>query len=331
MRGGFKLFLLGLGASAMLAVSGCAFPAAAKTDTASNAINNSGIVTSGGAVAPMTQGSGSVASAPAIAAPEAARADMSYAPGYAPYYQPSFQASGGSAEGIWVTGAGNVTLKPDLAVISAGVEATALTVNEARQKAAAAMQKVMDALKKSGIEEKDIQTTYYNIYPQYTYRQITKCDPVQPMPEPRDGAAYYPEKGCYQQGEQVLTGYMVNNQVTVKIRNLDNAGAAVDAVAAAGGDLVRLHGISFTLQDPNAAQAKAREAAVKDAMDKAKQFASLTGVGLGKLVYITESGSYVPNAQYAKAMDVRAEGVATTIQPGTLDVSVYVQAVFAIQ
>ena len=82
--------------------------------------------------------------------------------------------------------------------------------------------------------------------------------------------------------------------VTAKIREVDNTGIIIDAVARVGGDYIRINGISFTLDDPTAYHGEAREKAMADAEAKAEQLAELAGVKLGKPTYISESGAYMP-------------------------------------
>lgn len=216
--------------------------------------------------------------------------------------------------GIWVTGRGKATLEPDLAVLSLGVETRADTVEVARAEAAAAMVGIRDALKERGIADRDIQTRYFNIYPEYTYQEIYE-----------DSLRY---------NKQVLTGYRVSNSVTIKVRDLDILGVAIDEVVAAGGDATRINGIQFTIEDASAAQTQAREEAVLDALAKADQFANLTGVTRGSLLFITEAGGSVP---VVYDYGVRAEGAFTAdsaptpISTGELEVQASVQAVFAIE
>jgi len=216
-------------------------------------------------------------------------------------------ASGSQQAGIWVSGTGIATLEPDLVVLSLGVEAQAPTVSEATGQAARAMDAIFAALEARGIEDKDIRTTYYGVQPEYSY--------------PRDG-------------QPVLAGYRVSNQASVKVRDLDSVGVIIDEVAAAGGDNTRINGISFTVEDATLARTQAREAAVKDAVARAEQFAELTGVTLGKLMYISESGVTYPE-RYVDAKYGLVEGGAaaptTPISGGELDVTVSVQAVFGIE
>ena len=175
---------------------------------------------------------------------------------------------GGQQSGIWVSGSGRVQVTPDLGLLTLGVEARADAVVKAREKAARAMESIMAALINAGAEEKDIRTQFFNIQPEYTYNELKR--------------------------RQEITGYRVTNTVDVKIRNLETMGSLVDQVATAGGDLTRINSIRFTVEDTQQFASQARDAAVKQAIEKAKQFAELTGVTLGKLVYIAETGANVP-------------------------------------
>ncbi len=218
------------------------------------------------------------------------------------YYQ---QAYGGQQSGIWVTGTGRTVVTPDLVILSLGVESRAATVAQARDQAATAMDNVMKVLTASGIKKDDIQTQYFNIQPQYVWNDFAK--------------------------RQEINGYVVTNTITVKVRNVEGVGTVIDKVADAGGDLVRINNVSFTVEKPDTYVAQAREAAVKDAMAKAKQFADLTGVTLGKISYIAEAGGNIPVARdyaEAKAMTAGAAAPTTPISPGTLDITMTVQAVF---
>ena len=256
--------------------------------------------------------------------------------------------SGNANTGIWVTGRGEVTATPDLAVLNLGVEALAGTVQEARENAAAAMGRIVGVLQARGIADEDIQTRFFNISPRYSSREVTVCsdgDGVSPVPEgptvERSLESLPPEPivelrlvegangNCFLERQQVITGYQVTNQLTVKVRDLDAVGGTIDEVTEAGGDLIRLQGINFTIEDNEALQVQARAAAVADLMDKASQFATLTQTQLGKLLFITETGGFTPVPVFAeRAFAVSASP--TPIMAGELSVEVTVQAVFAI-
>ena len=214
---------------------------------------------------------------------------------------------GGQQSGIWVNGIGRVTVTPDLGLLDLGVEARATTVAEARDQAASAMTSIMDVLADAGIEERDIRTQFFNIQPEYVWNETER--------------------------QQEIVGYRVTNTVNVKVRDLEAMGALIDQVSTAGGDLTRINSIRFTVEDTNQFATQAREAAVKQAMEKAQQFAQLTGTTLGKLAYIAESGASVPVVRDF-AFEERAVAAAaappTPISQGEMDITVTVLAVFAI-
>ena len=225
---------------------------------------------------------------------------------------PSMAQGGNGQHGIWVTGLGKVTLEPDQALLNLGVEVRADTVEAARAEAAVAMTGIIDALKARGIDDKDIQTSYFNISPEYTYQEVLE-----------NGRHYR---------KQVLTGYRVNNTVNAKIRDLDIVGVTIDEVAQAGGDATRVNNIGFIVEDTGAAQIQAREIAVLDLIAKADQFASLTGVTRGNLLFITESSAPMPVVKDFARIEAApsADSIVTPISAGEVQVRVSVQAVFAI-
>jgi hypothetical protein len=206
-------------------------------------------------------------------------------------------------EGIWVNGQGKVTVAPDVATLQLGIEAQAATVAEAQAQASQAMGRVMIALTKNGVAENDIQTQYFNI------TKITRWDD--------------------KNQQEVVIGYRMTNIVTAKIRTIDKAGAIIDAVAAAGGDLTRIDSISFSVDDPTTYYGQAREKAMADAKAKAEQMAKLGGVTLGKPTYISES-SYFPSPTPIRLADKEASSVETPISPGEMDITITVQVVYAI-
>ena len=227
--------------------------------------------------------------------------------------QPSVVAQVGALEGgIRVSGEGSITMAPDLAMLNIGVEATAPTVSEARQEAAMAMNAIVDALHSRDIEDKDIRTRFFNISPRYDFQEVLE--------------------GGIRSRKQVLVGYMVSNSASIKIRDLDAVGAIVDDVAEAGGNATRINGISFTVEDPSPFMVSLREEAVMDALARAQQFADLTGVTLGRLVLISESGRGAPviGPVMERAMFAQAAPAPTQISGGELELRMTVQAVFDI-
>jgi len=128
-----------------------------------------------------------------------------------------------------------------------------------------------------------------------------------------------------------VTGYEVTNTVEVKIRDIDNVGAIIDAVAEAGGDLTRINYLTFSVEDPSEYYEEIRAEAMADAKDKAEQLADLAGVKLGQPTYISE-GSVSPPVIYRDAgMVIPAPAESTTpISPGEIELTLNVQVAYAI-
>ena len=229
-------------------------------------------------------------------------------------YSPLLQ-SGRSQVGIWVTGEGTVTLEPDLALLNIGVETIDDTVALARDEAARAMDAIVKVLREMGVQDRDIQTRFFNISPQYEWQDVIELG--------------------QRTNKRVLVGYRVSNSAAVKIRDLQAAGSIIDGVVTAGGDATRIDGIRFTVEDSKPFMRDLREAAVSDALAKAQQFASLTGVSLGQLIYVTETGGRPRFADFEERVFVATAQAAppppTQIGGGELELRMTVQAVFDIQ
>ncbi len=226
---------------------------------------------------------------------------------------PPQYATGSTNAGIWVTGTGEMSLTPDIALVRLGVEVTSSTVTEAREDAAEAMEAVIEAVKEHDLTDEDIQTTSFNIWPRYEYQEVVN-----------EGVT---------SNKRVLTGYQVSNTAVIKIRDLDAVGEIIDDVATAGGDATRINGIDFSIEDPSAYTTQLREDAVKAALENANHFATLTGVTLGKLVYVSEYDGDVPIVQdfFAETRALASAFASTTpISSGSLDLTLTVQAGFAI-
>jgi len=211
---------------------------------------------------------------------------------------------GAQAQGISVTGTGEASGAPDLALLTLGVSTEEKSVKEARDKAAAAMNAVVSSLKDNGVDDKDIQTQQLSIYPEFDYAD----------------------------GRQELRGFRVTNIVSAKLRDLDRVGEVIDDAAEAGGDLLQIQGLSFTIEEPDELRAQAREEAVKEARAKGERLAELAGVKLGKPISINEEGFFQPPPiPLARGALEAAPAAETPIQPGEMEVSVSVSVVFAIE
>jgi uncharacterized protein YggE len=210
--------------------------------------------------------------------------------------------------GIWVNGEGKISVIPDVAILTLGIESQETSVAVARANASEAMDKVIQALKAQDIKDKDIQTQYFNI------SQVSNWD----------------------NNKEVITGYRVTNTVTVKVRAVEKAGDVIDAVVAAGGDLTRVNGITFTVDEPADYYVQARELAITHATAKAKQMADKAGFKIGKITYITEnSNSYGISyrnyyAMEDSAMAIPAPTIVTPVSVGSLEITATVQIAYEI-
>lgn len=209
--------------------------------------------------------------------------------------------------GIAVSGTGRVTVVPDIGVLNLGVQVTRPTVAAARDAAAKAMEAVRASLKQNGVDDRDIATQGFSIQPQYDFR-------------PTSGAPR-------------ITGYLVSNQVTVKVRAMDALSRVLDGAVAAGGDDVRVNGVAFSVDKPEQYRDKAREQAVADARARAETLAKAAGVKLGKARSVSEGGGPegIPVPVRAAASGVGGVAVDTPVSPGQTDITLTVNVVFDIE
>lgn len=166
---------------------------------------------------------------------------------------------------ITVTGEATVAVAPDAAVICIGVTSQDKTAREASEANAKQMTAVLAAIKGNGIAERDIQTSQLSLQPQYDANKA--------------GTAH-------------LTGFQANNQVTVRIRDIDKLPALLDRAIAAGAN--EMSGIEFVVSEQSKLLDQARNDAVADAHRKAELFARAAGAKLGHVIAITEEGSAAP-------------------------------------
>ncbi|MEX2080466.1 MAG: SIMPL domain-containing protein [Dehalococcoidia bacterium] len=207
--------------------------------------------------------------------------------------------------GITVEGLGEVTGDPDTGFVDLGISVQRVTVAEAREAAATAARAVIDSATANGVEERDIQTVNFSIYPVYDYPS---------------------------NGQPVIRGYTVDNTVNIRVRDLDVFSDVIDDAAEAGGDATRISGIRFDIDDNAPLVVQAREAAMSDARAKAEQLADLADVSLGAPLNIVETqASEPPPELFAGAREVALADIPTPIQPGSAKVTVRVTVRWAIE
>ena len=134
----------------------------------------------------------------------------------------------------------------------------------------------------------------------------------------------------------MLAGYRVSNLVSVKVRDIDSVGEAIDAAAQAGGDATRINGVRFTVEDAGPYMAQLRELAVTDALTKAGHYAALAGVELGGLVRLQETASPRPAARDGSeeaflGAPAAFDSPSSPVAGGQLELRLTIQAVFEIE
>lgn len=171
------------------------------------------------------------------------------------------------------SGEGKVVAKPDIAKVQLSIVTDALTSKAAQDENSKKSKAVTDYLKKQDLDDKDIKTTGYNIYPQYKYPQFG--------------------------GQPTITGYQVNQSMEVKVRNLDKVSNILDGVVTAGTNQV--NSLSFEIDDPESLKADARKKAIEDAKNKAEELEDELDIDLGKIVNFSENTGGYPIPIYMKA------------------------------
>ena len=204
-----------------------------------------------------------------------------------------------------IAASGEVTRVPDLAIVSAGVQTLRPTATAAIEENAARMERVRAALKRAGIDDKDIQTSSLSLNPEYRY-----------------GENQPPQ----------LTGYRATNTVSVKFRDLKRTGAILDALVREGAN--QINGPSLTIDKPEAAYDEARMRAIANGRARAELYARALGMRVARLLSVSESGSVIPPPMpYARdaAMAVGAVSSESKIDPGTQELQVSVSMSFELQ
>ncbi|TDK38963.1 SIMPL domain-containing protein [Rhizobium deserti] len=208
---------------------------------------------------------------------------------------------------ISVSGQGEAAVAPDMALLSLSVVRNGKTAEEALSSNSAAMNEVLSSLRKSGVADRDIQTSNFSIHPQY--RQS----------EPKDGVVEPPQ----------VVGYEVSNMLMLKVRELGKLGDLIDSSVKLG---VNQGGqISFTNDKPEAVLTDARNAAVADAVAKARTLTEAAGVKLGRILEINEN-SALPMPEPMMRMSMAKEArPAVPIATGENSYTVTVNVTFALE
>lgn len=203
---------------------------------------------------------------------------------------------------ITISGQGKVTAIPDIAKIRLGLQTEKSTVGQAQEENSEKINRLIAALKEMDVDKEDIKTTNYNIYPNYDWNR----------------------------GSRTLRGYMVDQSVSITIRDLDTVG---QIMALAGKyDLNQSGSLSFSIDEPEQYRQEARLLALEEAKTKAEALAKAAGVKLGKVVSFSESSapSYYPRAEVFGLDSSAEKAAAPEIEAGSQEISVNVSVSFEI-
>ena len=198
-------------------------------------------------------------------------------------------------QAILTSGDAIVSKKPDLAIVGAGIDSQASTASGAQSDLNAKASKLIARIKALGVADGDLNTTGYWIGP------------------------------VYAPGGETITSFRATEQLQLKWHNVDSAGRALDAIVQEGG-ATNVY-VSFTLNDPKAAQAQARSQAIADARAKASAMASAAGVKVGQVLQISDLSS---NTRVPYPYAASAEAAPAVVPVGQIDVQVSVEVDFAI-
>jgi len=188
---------------------------------------------------------------------------------------------------------GKVFAKPDLVLTTFSVITEEKTVAQALTENSESMNNVIEFMKSQGIEDKDLKTTVFSIYPRYEWH--------------KSELSYYP------QGERVLVGYEVRQSLEVKIRDMEKIGILIEGATNAGANEVG--SLQFTFDNEDELKAQAREQAIDKAKQKAEELATQLGVRLGRITDFQEN-LILPIFYEMKAVSEMGGGAAPQIETG---------------
>jgi uncharacterized protein YggE len=204
---------------------------------------------------------------------------------------------------VTVTGSGEASARPDMATVQVGVVTDAESASEALKKNSEAMSGLMQSLAGQGIAEKDIQTTNVSVSPRYSSL--------------RNGESMH------------IVGYEATNNVQAKIRKLSNLGTILDDVVEKGAN--RMHGVSFSVAEPNPILDQARQKSIQDAHRKADLYAAAAGVKLGRVLLIEEQSHHLPRMEPLVMARGAMAAAAVPIASGEQEFRVSISVTYALE
>jgi uncharacterized protein YggE len=206
---------------------------------------------------------------------------------------------------LTVDGTGSIILVPDMAYVNIGVNSEGEQVAEALSRNNELARQIANTLKEAGVEEKDIQTANFNVYPQQRYDN---------------------------NGQVTGTYFSVSNNLYVTVRNLSKLGELLDLVTQSGAN--NIYGIQFDIKDRRAVLDQARDLALADAKAKAADIAKVMDVTLTEVLHINTSQSNfnpIPYGMGGGEMAVRSNDSSVPVAAGQIEITFTATLVYGIK
>ncbi|SDZ86964.1 SIMPL domain-containing protein [Microbulbifer marinus] len=203
---------------------------------------------------------------------------------------------------VSISASGEASKAPDIARISAGVVTEAEDSEKAMRDNAEQMDKLLKAIKKAGIDDKDVQTSGISLSPRYDYQQGRKPQ---------------------------ITGYMARNTVSIKVREMEKLGDVLDDLAAAGAN--QINGPSLEIGEPEPVMAEARKQALEKAQARAEDYAKSLDMKVRRIVSVSESGNVGIPRPMMRAEMAAKDSAGTPVAPGETTLTVNLDLVFELE
>lgn len=206
---------------------------------------------------------------------------------------------------LTVSGEGTANAVPDMATLSSGVVSEGKTAREALDANSSAVAAMIAAIKAGGVEARDISTSGFSVQPRYAPPK--KDSPDSPH----------------------ISGYQVNNTVSVRLRDLAKLGDLLDQLVSTGAN--QIGGIAFDIADPAKLEDAARVAAVKDARHQAEIIAEAAGVRLVRVVSIAGEAGPRPMPRMMMAAPAMMKSDSVPVEAGETQIRAGVTLTYEIE
>lgn len=208
---------------------------------------------------------------------------------------------------ITVSGEGKISIKPDIASVSFAVVSQGENPKTISEENTQKINKALEYIRSQGVEEKDIKTSDYNLYPRYRWSEL--------------------------RGESLIVGYELRQTINIKLRDLERVGEIIGGLAGVG--INEIHSLSFSVEDPEVQRNEARVAAFEQARVKAEAMAKASGVSIARVVNFSETSQGYPGPYYDRSLALGkggdGESFSPDIQPGEQEIAVQISVTYEIR